>query len=236
MSECLESPFKLRTTCMFIKNYSYERFSSMLQEMTPFECEEIYKYKYFPEQFATLLSYYEVKKCVENYFSPPSMLYMQKDNFGRPSLKGWSGDISISHTDGCVLIGVVNQGKIGVDVQKIEYVNKGAEHYFLSEKEKAQFNSLPHDEKTKYLFTIWTLKEALLKWLGSGFLEKSPTDISFFLDHSFKEVIDIEGMDMVKVKFKLFSPFDHFQAAVCYNDLSSKVEIPQFEHDYRSIF
>jgi len=206
----------------------------MLKEMSSLERKEIYKYKYFPEQFAALLSYYEVKKCVKEHFSSTSKLHLQKGNLGRPRIEGWTGDISLSHTDGCVLIGAVNQGKIGVDIQRIDPVNEGVEHLFFSDKEQAHYYSLPEGEKTRYFFVIWTLKEALLKWLGSGFLMKDPTDISFSLDHSFEEVIDIEGIEMMKVKFKLFTLLNHYQAAVCYNDMEEKVRISNFEHAFHS--
>ncbi|WP_249365463.1 4'-phosphopantetheinyl transferase family protein [Cytobacillus citreus] len=190
----------------------------MLKEMSPFERDEVYKYKYFPDQFAALLAYYEVKKCVRDHFLNTSNLYLKKDYLGRPRLEGWSGDISLSHTDGCVLIGTVNYGNIGVDIQRIEPLNEGVEHLFLSEKEKAHFYSLPNDEKTNYLFTIWTLKEALLKCQGSGFLAKSPTDVSFSLDHTFKKVIAVEGTEIINMKFKLFKLFNCYQAAVCYSN------------------
>lgn len=231
----MENSYQLRTSCVRINTFSYEHFISMLKEMSPFEREEIYKNHYFPDQFAALLSYYEVKKCVQEHFSPATKLYLQKDCFGRPRLQGWMGDISLSHTDGCILIGAVNQGKIGVDIQRIEPVDEGVEHIFLSEKEKAHFYALSDEERTKYLFVIWTLKEAILKWTGTGFLVGNPTDITITLDRFLKEVTDIEGIGMTKVKFKLFTLLNRYQAAVCYSDLGRKVELSNFEHDCRFI-
>ncbi|MFO1446284.1 4'-phosphopantetheinyl transferase superfamily protein [Bacillus sp. Bva_UNVM-123] len=197
------------------------------------ERDEIYKYKYFPDQFAALLSYYEAKKSVKNHFAHTSTLSLKKDHQGRPSLEGWSGDISLSHTEGCILIGAVNQGKIGVDIQRIESINDGVENFFLSKRERDYLYSLPSEDKQKYLFTIWTLKEALLKWQGSGFLVKSPIDISLSLNHAFKEVLAIEGMEQIQVKFKLFTLFNRYQAAICYNDLEGVAGISTFEDDCR---
>ncbi|MER5934060.1 4'-phosphopantetheinyl transferase superfamily protein [Streptomyces sp. NPDC002054] len=91
---------------------------------------------------------------------------------GRPVLRGLGSDVelSLTHTDDLVLVGVSRTGPIGVDAEPAdraisfdllhEHVCTPAEAAFLA--------ALPEPERTAKMLRLWTLKEAYTKALGHG--------------------------------------------------------------------
>lgn len=96
------------------------------------------------------------------------------EDSGRPSLAGADVDFSITHTDGLVLCAVARSDKgipprVGVDAESVNRtrslpVEKLVARWF-TEREQAQYRLAPSAEQ----FTrIWTRKEALVKYRGTG--------------------------------------------------------------------
>jgi 4'-phosphopantetheinyl transferase len=75
---------------------------------------------------------------------------------------------------------------IGVDIEKIKdigHIYSFAESYFSPEELKKIFVYKKKEEKLSVLFTIWTMKEALIKSLNAGFTEPLVRyDLSPFLN------------------------------------------------------
>jgi phosphopantetheinyl transferase len=78
-------------------------------------------------------------------------------------LKGKPLHLSISHTDKAVFASLSLKYKLGLDVEKCSReISKGvAQRMQNSDEEKTLYESEP-------LIRLWTLKEAALKWRGSG--------------------------------------------------------------------
>ena len=103
---------------------------------------------------------------------------IQKDNYGNPKVVGWAGDISISHSADWIFTGISNTGRIGVDIECLNPfpLIKGSEVLFLSEKELILFQKIQNlEESRNYLLSLWTLKEAYLKEVGTGLTQVNPT-------------------------------------------------------------
>ncbi|MGH7755643.1 MAG: 4'-phosphopantetheinyl transferase family protein, partial [Vulcanimicrobiaceae bacterium] len=93
---------------------------------------------------------------------------------GKPSLAPVvnSGDLRFSHsvTGDLALIGVAHAREIGVDVERedpavdLEQVRRRT----LSPAENDDLDRLPAVDRRGRFFTIWTLKEAALKAIGTG--------------------------------------------------------------------
>ncbi|WP_134683794.1 4'-phosphopantetheinyl transferase family protein [Brevibacillus migulae] len=92
---------------------------------------------------------------------------------GRPYLQqpsGWTGDVNYAHSGVWVVGGVIADGKIGVDVEKIEPLPEDAAALFLSIEENEEYEACPPERKLSFLYEVWTLKEAFLKATGEGIL------------------------------------------------------------------
>lgn len=80
---------------------------------------------------------------------------------------------NLSHSGGLALCGV-GRVPLGVDVEQVRPRRAGLARYVLSEEEFAWFQSRGGDWGS--LYTLWTLKEARVKCLGTG-LRQAPRTI-----------------------------------------------------------
>ena len=156
------------------------------------------KKEYLTGKLATryLFSHYRPDVPPESWqFSPNSYgkLFQTGPDSSRPL------HFNLSHSNGLISIGISETRIIGID---IEFANAAtptrelAEQCF-SEQELATFLSLDAESRTKYFFTLWTLKEAYIKAEGMGVsLDLKSFSFSFDLD------------DMDSISFNSHRPSD----------------------------
>jgi len=102
----------------------------------------------------TGLGYHE--NCLEN---------IQYTKYGRPFLDR-DIDINISHSEGVVVCSVSQNGRAGIDIEKIKPVRlSGFKKYILPEQWEEIYRS---HEKDKLFCEYWTMVEASLKADGRG--------------------------------------------------------------------
>lgn len=90
---------------------------------------------------------------------------------GRPSLRGCDQiDISLSHTDDLLLVGLTTRGLIGVDAERADrqLYGKGLDRHICTPQERRDLDALPPDRRNPSLVRLWTLKEAYSKAIGQG--------------------------------------------------------------------
>ncbi|MFG2648276.1 4'-phosphopantetheinyl transferase family protein [Streptomyces sp. NPDC048436] len=90
---------------------------------------------------------------------------------GRPYLRGFDRiDISLSHTDDVLLVGVTIRGLVGVDVEHTERAmyGTGLAHKICTPHELGLLEQLPVECRNAELVRLWTLKEAYSKAIGQG--------------------------------------------------------------------
>jgi 4'-phosphopantetheinyl transferase len=92
---------------------------------------------------------------------------------GKPEIIGTGVeglDVSISHARGFAAVGLMRDGRIGVDVEaryRNELLEDVASQAF-SAVERAELARAPHAEPQDRFLTIWTLKESVVKATGQG--------------------------------------------------------------------
>jgi 4'-phosphopantetheinyl transferase len=90
---------------------------------------------------------------------------------GRPFLRGFDQiDVSLTHTDDLIAVGISRTGRIGVDTEPVERVMSFdlLQDHVCTAAEKAALAVLPEDEQSAAMLRLWTLKEAYTKALGQG--------------------------------------------------------------------
>ena len=97
---------------------------------------------------------------------------------GKPALRwgegtGSSGDalhFNLAHSEGIAVLAITRVGPVGVDVEQVREFPEISEcvRRFFSAREAAEFSTLPCEQQSAALFTLWTRKEALLKAIGEG--------------------------------------------------------------------
>jgi 4'-phosphopantetheinyl transferase len=108
-----------------------------------------------------------------------------ENQFGKPALATNSLQFNVSHSGDYSLLAFAQQSPLGVDLEHIRsrrVVDELAQRV-LSPAEYTRFMALPDGDRKQTFFEIWTLKESVLKGIGSG-LSVAPEclEISFFPD------------------------------------------------------
>ncbi|CAL9333612.1 4'-phosphopantetheinyl transferase family protein [Streptomyces sp. enrichment culture] len=103
---------------------------------------------------------------------------------GRPYLRGLDQvDISLTHTDDLIAVGVSRNGRIGVDAEPADRAMSFdlLHGHVCSPAERAELELLPQERRPAELLRLWTLKEAYTKALGQG-LRLGFTEFGFGAD------------------------------------------------------
>lgn len=90
---------------------------------------------------------------------------------GRPYLRGLDQiDVSLTHTDDLIAVGVSRNGRIGVDAEPAgRPMSFDLLHsHVCTPAERAELQQLPEARRAAELLRLWTLKEAYTKALGQG--------------------------------------------------------------------
>ncbi|MEU9147942.1 4'-phosphopantetheinyl transferase superfamily protein [Streptomyces sp. NPDC048349] len=103
---------------------------------------------------------------------------------GRPYIRGFDQiDISLSHTDDLIVVGVSRTGRIGVDTESAQRkISFELFHdHMCTPAEHAELTRMSQERQTSELLRLWTLKEAYTKALGQG-LRLGFTEFGFGLE------------------------------------------------------
>jgi len=90
---------------------------------------------------------------------------------GRPYVRGLDQiDISLSHTDETMVVGVTRRGRIGVDVERADrrLAHTGSEAQACTPFERRHLDRGGDSVRNDTMVRLWTLKEAYSKALGQG--------------------------------------------------------------------
>lgn|SRR3990167_10062168 len=76
---------------------------------------------------------------------------------------------NLAHSDEMAIFAFTKHHAIGIDIEKIEDKNHDAlARRFFSDAENQYLIQLPHDERIRYFYYLWSRKEALIKAVGKG--------------------------------------------------------------------
>lgn len=90
---------------------------------------------------------------------------------GRPHLRGVDQlDVSLSHTEELLVVGLTRNGRVGVDAEHADrrMLGLGTERQVCTPYELEALDSIPDDRRNRELVRLWTLKEAYSKAIGQG--------------------------------------------------------------------
>ena len=177
-----------------IKIYIFELTQSICDKEKSFLLSELdsSEIKMLPKQRGkdfelSLIGQILAKKIVSNEtLTPKKNVLIGKTKLGRPIIKKPSDlnlDISISHSGSCLVIGICDNGKIGVDIELLKDIDFQVFRSCLSVSEEIYINSGKEiTQRLENFYEIWTRKEAYLKALGIG-LQKPLPITQFYPDH-----------------------------------------------------
>ncbi|MBU6536120.1 4'-phosphopantetheinyl transferase family protein [Streptomyces sp. NPDC057245] len=126
---------------------------------------------------------------------PPQVVELGYGPTGRPYLRGYDAvDVSLSHTEDLLLIGLSTKGLIGVDAERADrpLYTRGLHRHVCTPYEMRLLDRLPPHRREAVLVRLWTLKEAYSKAIGQG-LRFRFTDFGFGGDGGPPRVLAPDG-------------------------------------------
>lgn len=149
--------------CFFIPiSYDSNLFELLLLTLTEKEKAYISKYRNFNNRYESLIARALIKKI-----AGASEISIGEN--GQPYIANSPFYISIAHCDGAVFVALSDK-IIGIDLERTQILTDAV--HFL------------HPEELNYssddFLTLWTIKEAFVKWLTTGFNLLDPTKIHCF--------------------------------------------------------
>ncbi|MEU2134231.1 4'-phosphopantetheinyl transferase superfamily protein [Streptomyces sp. NPDC018352] len=101
----------------------------------------------------------------------PAQLDLAYKVGGRPYLRGFDQiDLSLTHTDDLIAVGISRTGRIGIDTEPVDrrLSFELLQDQVCTRAERDTLAALPEAEQTAGMLRLWTLKEAYTKALGQG--------------------------------------------------------------------
>ena len=135
------------------------------------ERSKIKRLKRAKDRKNALLSRYLLRNIIgELIGSKPKELIINKTKYDRPVLvnpdnQDW--DFNVSHSGDWIVIGVSNNGGIGVDIEEIRPINMNIAKDCFTDKEIVFLNRY-EKKKLENFYKLWTLKESFVKAIGQG--------------------------------------------------------------------
>lgn len=120
---------------------------------------------------------------------PPNQVQLVIGARGKPALKYSHPHppfhFSLSYRQGYAVLAIANEASLGVDVEEISEVDSFdsfLDDYFSPDEEQQIRRAKTWEETLTLVYTLWTMKEAMVKALGKGVNDMRRYDVSPFLD------------------------------------------------------
>ncbi len=149
-----------------------------LAEVSPAERARAQRYRRPEDRVRTLSAQWLARRVVAAAIGVPDAVNLERDEYGRLQAPG-SADVSVAHTGPWVVAAATASGAIGVDVENAARFADLDVTGFVSEAERAAV--LEAQDRGRAAAEHWTLKEAIVKLRGTGFLI-DPREVVFDRD------------------------------------------------------
>ncbi|WP_107471324.1 4'-phosphopantetheinyl transferase family protein [Streptomyces monashensis] len=153
---------------------------------------------------------------------PPQAVELGYTPSGRPYLHGYDGvQISLSHTEDLLLVGLATGAVIGVDAERADRALYGAGlgRHLCTPREVELIEAMPAARRDPALVRLWTLKEAYSKAIGLG-MQFRFTDFGFETDGTPTGVRRPDGTPGTgsEWSFRTYALLDRYTVSVAVGD------------------
>jgi len=127
---------------------------------------------------------------------------------------------NVSHSESWVVC-AVDCYPVGIDIEKISTIDLDISKNFFSGKEHEDL--LLSNDPFEYFFTLWSLKESYIKFIGKG-LSHPLNGFSIKMSKDSRINIEIDNKILENIYFKQYSIDKGYKMAVC----SSHSDMPEY--------
>ena len=140
----------------------------LFRSLPPLLRQDVSRYLRWQDRQSRLLGKLLLRQCLARYGHGDDCLeHLSAERFGKPVVSG-ALDFSISHSHEYTVCAVTDQGKIGIDIEKIRNID--LEDFVICMTPDEREKIAASDDKDRAFFRFWTRKECVLKADGRGLL------------------------------------------------------------------
>ncbi len=178
--------------------------------------ERIERYKRTDDKLRCLGAGILLNHIREKYNISDNVLY---ERYGKPYFENKKIHFNISHSGSFVVVAVSNY-QLGVDIQQIkEDKHMIAEKHFLPQECDFINEAKDETEKTQRFCQIWTVKEAYLKYTGTG-LRKPLNSFEVSMENNEPCLLGLKELKLVQFKLD-----DNYIITVCCDNRDEEVNV-----------
>jgi 4'-phosphopantetheinyl transferase len=144
-------------------------FNNLLPLVAPEKKDRIKKFKFFNDAQRCLLGDLLARYVICNKLGiKNSQLKFSNNKYGKPVLLQPEGiNFNISHSGDWIVCALDNK-PVGIDVEIIKPIDFNIAKMFFTEVEYNDLMTKDDNERLRYFYTLWTLKESYIKAVGKG--------------------------------------------------------------------
>jgi 4'-phosphopantetheinyl transferase len=171
-----------------------------------------------------------LRRLLSGYLGVPAeAIPFGVNEFGKPAVDGGM-QFNVAHSGDYALLAFAKEIELGVDVEKLsgERVVSDLARRVLSASEYERFCRVAEGQRLATFYQIWTLKEAVLKGIGSGLsITPEAIEVAFYPDEArllscaAKEIEDANEWTVRSLKIG----DDHYAAAIAVKCKEPKIEM-----------
>jgi len=203
--------------------------------LTDAEWQKAMRFRFPEDQIRSAVTRGVLRTLLGQYLSVSAteIAFVENGN-GKPLLAGNQIDFNASHSGDYALLAFSRHSPIGADVEQIKgkRVVGDLAARVLSPAEYQRFSSLTQSEQKQTFFKIWTLKESVLKGIGSG-LSVAPEriEVAFYPETPRLLSADTEYIaDVAEWSLQSLDIGDaQYAAAIAVRQRAPHVEVRRFE-------
>ncbi|TQR39691.1 4'-phosphopantetheinyl transferase superfamily protein [Lysinibacillus sphaericus] len=157
---------------------SQQIFNDLLQIISKENREKCQRFKFKEDALRTLYGELIVRHFLSKHFSLKNKnIGILKSDAGKPYIKDFPIRFNISHA-GDFVVCAFSEQEIGIDIEQIEEIDLEIAKRFFCQCEYEDLLVQRTTDRLDYFYSLWTLKESYMKWLGYGI--SIPLDSFYF--------------------------------------------------------
>jgi len=175
--------------------------------------ERLLKYVYWKDLQRGLLADLLIRKAlIEETNLCNEEIHFSINEFGKPYCDFLEVlNFNVSHSGNWVVC-AIDINPVGIDIEKISLIDLDISKNYFSEKEHESL--LLSNDPIEYFFTLWSLKESYIKFIGKG-LSLPLNSFSVKISEISGISIDVDNKVLGNVHFKQYSIDKGYKMAVC---------------------
>jgi 4'-phosphopantetheinyl transferase len=175
--------------------------------------ERLLRFVFWQDMHRSLFADLLVRKIIIDTFNLANEeIYFSVNEYGKPYCEFLDDfHFNVSHSGDWVVC-TIDKNPIGIDIEKISTIDLDISKNFFSDKEHEDL--MLSNDPFDYFFTLWSLKESYIKFIGKG-LSHPLNSFSMKLLNNNKIYIESYNQILENIYFKQYMIDDGYKMAVC---------------------